>query len=166
MQNTKKKKTARNIILITAAVIIVAVAAWAIVSSRNQHNDQTSQGIVLDENAEAWDGNMNDLSGGKDGIKIPGYGELTVPKNDSTWNITLANPKDNHCYFRYTITVNDDTLYKSDLIEPGKAIKQFKVSKRLDPGDYEIYLKISTYSMDDDLTPMNGANIKSVLHVI
>lgn len=76
----RKEKTARNIILITAAVIIVAVAAWAIVSSRNQHNDQTSQGIVLDENAEAWDGNMNDLSGGKDGIKIPGYGELTVPK--------------------------------------------------------------------------------------
>lgn len=166
MQNIKNKKNIWKAILFTIIVVMTALTAWIILSSRNQHNDSAAQGIVLDEDAETWDGNMDDMSDGKDGIKIPGYGELTVPQKDNTWSITLANPKGNHCYFKYTITVNDKTLYQSDLIEPGKAVKQFKVSKLLDPGDYEIHLNISTYSMDDDLTPMNGANVKSILHVI
>ena len=165
MQNKKKKKTARNVILIAGLAVIIFAAACMILS-RNQQKTQTAQGIVLDENAEAWDGNMNDMSNGKSGIKIPGYGELTVPQGDNTWNITLANPKGNNCYFRYTVTVDGETLYKSDLIEPGKAVRQFEVSKLLDPGVYEIHLNISTYSLDDGQTPMNGANVKSVLHVI
>ena len=57
-------------------------------------------------------------------------------------------------------------IYESDLIEPGKAVREFEVSEPLDPGDYEIHLNISTYSMDDTMTPMNGAVVKADLHVI
>ena len=80
----------------------------------------------------------------------------------------MANPEDNECYFKYTITVDDEEtpIYESDLIEPGKAVREFEVSKALDPGDYEIHLNISTYSMDDTMTPMNGAVVKADLHVI
>lgn len=166
MQNKKKKSTAQRVILTVGIFAVLSVMAWFFVFSKNNHSDSTAQGVVLDENAETWDGNMKDLSDGKSGIKIPGYGELRVPQGERTWNITLANPKENTCYFKYTIKVDDETLYESDFIEPGKAVREFEVSKLLDSGDYEIHLQISTYTMDDDLTQMNGANVKSILHVI
>ena len=56
--------------------------------------------------------------------------------------------------------------YESDLIEPGKAVREFEVVEPLDPGAYDIHLNISTYSMDDTMTPMNGAVVKADLHVI
>ena len=56
--------------------------------------------------------------------------------------------------------------YESDLIEPGKAITEFEVSKPLDAGDYDIYFNIATYSMDGENTRLNGASVKALLHVI
>ena len=171
MQNQKNKRTVLWIALAVVVIVVVAASSiyiWRAVTSGNSDENQASQGIVFDEDAEAWNGNTEDLSEGQTGIKIPGYGDITVPGGESTWNITLANPEDNECYFRYTVTIDDDEapIYESDLIEPGKAVREFEVSRTLDPGDYEIHLNISTYAMDDALTPMNGAVVKAVLHVI
>ena len=105
---------------------------------------------------------------GRTGIKIPGYGEITVPAGETTWKITLANPEENTCYFKYTVTIDDseNPIYESDLIEPGKAVREFDVTEPLEAGDYEIHLNISTYAMDEELTPLNGAVVKAVLHVV
>ena len=40
------------------------------------------------------------------------------------------------------------------------------MTEPLEAGDYEIHLNISTYTMDEDLTPLNGAVVKAVLHVV
>ena len=123
---------------------------------------------MLEEGAEDWDGEMKDMSEGQTGIKIPGYGEITVPTGETTWKITLANPEENTCYFKYTVTIDDSEtpIYESDLIEPGKAVREFEVTEPLEAGDYEIHLNISTYAMDEELTPLNGAVVKAVLHVV
>ena len=91
-----------------------------------------------------------------------------MPSGETEWKITLANPKDNNCYFKYSITIDDNEtpIYESDLIEPGKAVREFEVTEPLEAGDYEIHLNISTYTMDEDLTPLNGAVVKAVLHVV
>ena len=47
-----------------------------------------------------------------------------------------------------------------------KAITEFQVTEPLEAGEYEIHLNISAYAMDDELTALNGADVKSVLHVI
>ena len=57
-------------------------------------------------------------------------------------------------------------IYESDLIEPGKAITEFQVSEPLEAGEYEIHLNISAYTMDENLSPLNGADVKAVLHVV
>ena len=84
------------------------------------------------------------------------------------FGITLANPEENTCYFKYTVTIDDSEtpIYESDLIEPGKAVREFEVTEPLEAGDYEIHLNISTYAMDEELTPLNGAVVKAVLHVV
>ena len=154
------------------AVVVILVAALGVVFAYKlgqQKSVNNSNGVVVDQNASDWDKDLDNLSGQQDsGIKMPGYGELSVGAGDKTWKITLANPKDNDCYFKYSITIGDDEtpIYESDYIEPGKAISEFQVDKALDEGDYTIYMNISTYSMDGKNTRLNGASVKADLHVV
>lgn len=167
MQNQENRKK-RQWIILAAVLVILAAAAGLFLAFGISRDTPDGKGIVLDEGAEDWDGEMKDMSEGQTGIKIPGYGEITVPAGETTWKITLANPEENTCYFRYTVTIDDSEtpIYESDLIEPGKAVREFEVTEPLEAGDYEIHLNISTYAMDEELTPLNGAVVKAVLHVV
>ena len=167
MQNQKKKKK-RQWIILAAVLVILAAAAGLFLTFGTRRENPDGKGIVLEEGAEDWDGEMKDMSEGQTGIKIPGYGEITVPAGETTWKITLANPEENTCYFKYTVTIDDseNPIYESDLIEPGKAVREFEVTEPLEAGDYEIHLNISTYAMDEELTPLNGAVVKAVLRVV
>ncbi len=168
MQNEKKDKKGLWIGLAAVIIIIIAAAVGLFLAYGNNRDDQNAAGVVLDDGAEDWDGELKDMSQDQPGIKIPGYGDITVPSGETEWKITLANPKDNNCYFKYSITIDDNEtpIYESDLIEPGKAVREFEVTEPLEAGDYEIHLNISTYTMDEDLTPLNGAVVKAVLHVV
>ena len=167
MQNQENRKK-RQWIILAAVLVILAAAAGLFLTFGTRRENPDGKGIVLEEGAEDWDGEMKDMSEGQTGIKIPGYGEITVPAGETTWKITLANPEENTCYFKYTVTIDDSEtpLYESDLIEPGKAVREFEVTEPLEAGDYEIHLNISTYAMDEELTPLNGAVVKAVLHVV
>ena len=167
MQNQENRKK-RQWIILAAVLVILAAAAGLFLTFGTRRENPDGKGIVLEEGAEDWDGEMKDMSEGQTGIKIPGYGEITVPAGETTWKITLANPEENTCYFKYTVTIDDSEtpLYESDLIEPGKAVREFEVTEPLEAGDYEIHLNISTYAMDEELTPLNGTVVKAVLHVV
>ena len=167
MQNQENRKK-RQWIILAAVLVILAAAAGLFLTFGTRRENPDGKGIVLEEGAEDWDGEMKDMSEGQTGIKIPGYGEITVPTGETTWKITLANPEENICYFKYTVTIDDSEtpIYESDLIEPGKAVREFEVTEPLEAGDYEIHLNISTYAMDEELTPLNGAVVKAVLHVV
>ena len=167
MQNQENRKK-RQWIILAAVLVILAAAAGLFLTFGTRRENPDGKGIVLEEGAEDWDGEMKDMSEGQTGIKIPGYGEITVPTGETTWKITLANPEENTCYFKYTVTIDDSEtpIYESDLIEPGKAVREFEVTEPLEAGDYEIHLNISAFTMDDSLTDLNGADVKAVLHVI
>ena len=167
MQNQENRKK-RQWIILAAVLAFLAAAAGLFLTFGTRRVNPDGKGIVLEEGAEDWDGEMKDMSEGQTGIKIPGYGEITVPTGETTWKITLANPEENTCYFKYTVTIDDSEtpIYESDLIEPGKAVREFEVTEPLEAGDYEIHLNISTYAMDEELTPLNGAVVKAVLHVV
>ena len=167
----KVKEKRNKKIWIVAVVIFLAMILGITFAYKlgQQKPADNSNGVVVDQDASDWDKDLDNLSGQQDsGIKIPGYGELSAGAGDKTWKITLANPKDNDCYFKYSITVGDDEtpIYESDYIEPGKAISEFQVDKALDAGDYTIYMNISTYSMDGKNTRLNGASVKADLHVV
>lgn len=169
MQNQDgKKKRLLIIILIIVMLLLAGGIAFVAYRAGQAGNDINAKGVVIDENASEWDKDLNNISGEQKGIQIPGYGEITIPAGETTWKITLANPKDNDCYFQYDITIDDSEMpiYESDYIEPGKAVTEFEVSKPLEAGEYSIYMNISTYSMDGSNTRLNGANVKADLHVI
>lgn len=167
MENKKIDKTKIIIgVLILAVIVMAMVVVYLICFSGGQQQSMTNdQGLSLAENAENWDKSLEDLGNETTGIKIPGYGEIIISHNAKSANITLANPEGNPCYFEYTLKVGDSVLYKSDLIEPGKAIKEISLENVPDVGTYDLIFQINTYSLDESLSPMNGAEVKTTLVV-
>lgn len=168
MQNQDKKKKYLIILLIIVVLFLTLGIAFAAYRAGQEKSNINANGVVIDENASEWDKDLENVSGEQKGIQIPGYGEITIPAGETNWKITLANPKDNDCYFQYSITIDDDEtpIYESDYIEPGKAITEFEVSKPLEAGEYSIYMNIATFSMDGNNERLNGASVKADLHVI
>lgn len=163
----KNKKKILTVAALLLAVITIIFAAY-LLGQRSAENTNAN-GIAIEENTSDWDGSLKNVAGNESaGIKIPGYGQLTVDAGEKDWKITLVNPKDNNCYFQYTITVGDEEtpIYESGYIEPGKAITEFEVADALDAGEYDMYLNIATYSMDGNNTRLNGASVKADLLVV
>ena len=94
-QDGKKRKHIIIVILIIAVLVLSAIVAVASYQAGYAKNSSNSKGIVIDEDASEWDKDLGNISGNQKGIEIPVYGEITVQAGDTTWNITLANPKNN-----------------------------------------------------------------------
>ena len=101
-----------------------------------------------------------------EGIKIPGYPSIMLPKDQQTVNVALLNPEGNPCYFTFEILLKDtgESIYKSKLVPPGKAITKITMSRALSEGEYDATIKITTAALTDG-SAMNGANVETVLIV-
>ena len=125
--------------------------------------------LDIDENAGDWNGEKlpdktDDAPAA--GIKIPGYPSISLPQDQKTVNVALLNPEGNPCYFTFEIVLKDtgESLYKSKLVPPGKAINEITMSRALSAGEYDATIKITTTSVADG-SAMNGANVETVLIV-
>lgn len=97
-------------------------------------------------------------------IQIPGFDNIRI-KNGTQMNIVLANPAGNPCYFRFTVYTDTGTEhYRSKLVPPGQALYAPLLTTPLRSGAYTGVIQIETFALDDR-TPMNGANVKTLLIV-
>jgi hypothetical protein len=126
--------------------------------------------LDIDPGAGDWNGpQLPDQSGDgapSVGIKIPGYPSIALPKDKETVNVALVNPEGNPCYFTFELVLKDtgESLYKSKLVPPGKAITKITMARALEAGEYNAIIKINTTSVADG-SAMNGANVETVLIV-
>ena len=97
-------------------------------------------------------------------ITVPGYEDLSFNAGAISQSVNLKNPPTNACYFRFSLIVNDETLWTSDYIEPGEAVKRLTLTHALDKGGYDATLHYDCYTLNDK-TPLNGADIKLKLNV-
>lgn len=122
----------------------------------------------IDPNAADYTGAQPEDNGGaSEGIKIPGYPSITLPADTKDVAVAFLNPEDNPCYFTFELVLTDtqETLYTSKLVPPGKAITQITLSRALAAGEYNAVIKISTTSLEDGVSAMNGAEVETVLIV-
>ena len=101
-------------------------------------------------------------------IAIPGFNEIKAKYGEGAAYIALWNPMDNPVYFEYNVIMDKtgETILKTDLIPPGKAITKLPLKKNLKPGTYDITIKVNTYSLDDYTKPMNGGEVKTKLVIL
>ncbi len=95
-----------------------------------------------------------------DSISIPGKESMKIQAEEKSVSVDLYNPEDNKCYFEISILLEDGTeLYKSKLVKPGQNIYKINLNKELAKGTYNATIHYSTYTMDGNYTPLNGANV-------
>ena len=169
---SKKTLSLSLIVLLLLIVGVVTLALnwnnWFGSAPDGPSSSQTGN-LDIDENAGDWNGEkIPDKTDNAPtaGIKIPGYPSITLPKDQKTVNVALLNPEGNPCYFTFEIVLKDtgESLYKSKLVPPGKAITEITMSKALPAGEYDATIKITTTSVADG-SAMNGANVETVLIV-
>ena len=118
---------------------------------------------ALDENAVDFSPvNGETIEPDPDHIAFPAYRDLKIEAGTDVLHTALWNPKKNTCYFQFTIKErkNDTVLYKSKLVEPGKAIKEVKLPKAVEAGTQEVTILVDTYDLNDQEVRLNSAKLE------
>ncbi len=134
-------------------------------NENNLSTESAKPGIELDPNAGNYNGKKpEDTSNETVGIKIPGYPSISIPADTKNVTMSLLNPEGNPCYFHFTIVLNDtgEVLFDSKYVPPGQAITDVTLSRGLPKGEYPATIQITTVALDGE-TPLNGANVETVL---
>lgn len=159
LQNKKK-----CIIMICSllAVILLAVAGRIFYLHYMELKNGTP---AYSQDAVDWSDDM-DADAEEGYITMPGYDTVSMKAGEDTSNIVLTNPESNQCLFQFQLILKDtdEILYTSDMVKPGKAIMNQKLSRAMDEGDYNFIIRINTFSPDGK-TSYNGSDIETTLHV-
>lgn len=138
---------------VALVVILVALLLFVILKGCDGDFSQADRAPTVEKNP--------------DSIAIPGYEMLELKAGSKEQSLCMPNPPQNCCYFQIYLYLEDGTLlWKSELIEPGTNSKPMVLSKTLEKGMYpNAILRYSCYRMDEDHTPLNGAETKLTLWV-
>lgn len=99
-------------------------------------------------------------------IAIPGYEYLSLAAGTKTQSIALNNPETNTCYFLISLRLEDGTeLWQSEYLAPGQVSKAMELNEKLEPGTYNAVLHYDCFRMNQELSPLNGAETKLTLRV-
>lgn len=162
--------TAGVFVIPKAAIIIVAVLIPLVIAmsvgagiwyaNRKEDPWRVESGLVDY-------GGFSTETGSSDQIVIPGYGEILLDADTRDVMLILPNPSGNPCYFRFSILLKEsgEVIYTSGLVPPGKAIGELRLKRALSEGNYPATIQIETFSLDESHTPMNGANVETVLNL-
>lgn len=139
-------------ILSCCLIVLLIIAVWL-------HTKDTL-GITENTTAPTIEKNPNSIA-------IPGYEILELKANTKQQALCLPNPGQNMCYFQISLYLENGTLlWQSELIEPGKTSKPIVLTECLSKGIYpKAVLQYACFRMDEDLTPLNGAETKVTLRV-
>ena len=166
-------------LIIGAVVIVLLIAVGVFIGIKVNSNKtpaepqaqvQTDTGskpaLELDENAGEYTGEVPKSADSSEavGIKIPGYPSITIAKDTEDVTMALLNPEGNPCYFKFEIALKDkdETIFESKYVKPGDCIYDVHLTKPLAEGEYPAVIKITTIALDGE-TPLNGANVETVL---
>lgn len=146
-EETRQNKRRYVIILLLLIILALIGAIIYIIYSHQQRIDRNQVGIVQGgENAVEY-------------TQIPGFKTLTMTADTTEQEVYFQNPAENKVNLQLTLSLADGTqLYKSNLIQPGNAVKSIKISKKLESGSYDdAILHYDCYTADGQ--KCNSANL-------
>lgn len=164
------RKSIKVLFLILLAVVLVGGGIFAGMNWNRWFGEEPAATADVDSNTEEYTGDRDTYTGKKntDTIDIPGFDGMNLKANTKEQSVNLYNPEQNTCYFQMSLLLPDGTqLWKSGLVEPGKAVYEITLNQTLEAGEYEnATLKYECFAMDEEQTPLNGSEIKLTLNVL
>lgn len=100
-----------------------------------------------------------------DSISIPGFDFLSLQAGAQEQSMPLYNPENNACYFRISLLLDGEALWRSDLLAPGQTAPQQTLSRALAAGEYSAVLKYECFTDEAETVPLNGSEIALTLRV-
>lgn len=143
------------------AIVIILIALLLILMLKG------CDGALTPNQEQASESTAATVEKNPDSIAIPGYEMLELKAGSKEQTLCMPNPPQNCCYFQISLYLEDGTLlWKSELIEPGTTSNPIVLSRALEKGMYpNAILRYSCYRMDEELSPLNGAETKLTLWV-
>jgi len=132
--------------LVAIALTLTLLTSGAVVYVTMFDNQNNIQALEISKNQ--MDAQNPSLINSSDDeyFELVGFGQLEL--NDTNQNVNLINPSENKVYLSFDVIYNDETLYSSSLIEPGK-MEQYNVYSSLDAGEHTITYSINVYDMEN-----------------
>ena len=143
-----------------AAIVIIGIGAIAL-------NNNRSGGIIIENDPVPLaapmflqaDESSKPYTGGGHGIILPGIDSIVIPADTADVQILLYNPADNDFDLAFEITVDDEIIYSSGLVEPGMCVEDITLAKGLAYGEYKAILEIRAYA-PGDFTQTGSASVE------
>ena len=156
-------KNKKRIFILSGSILAIAMIAVGLYFLLTKKDSDSADKPNPDSDTAA---ETNSMAEKPDEIRIPGYPRITIQADTRDVTMNLINPEGNPCYFTFEIVLTDEneTIYVSEMVEPGKAITNVTLSRALEKGEYPAIIKITTTSLEGGIE-MNGANVETVLVV-
>lgn len=160
-----KRKVLGGLAFIVLILLFVTLGGL-IYSCRTDDASQESGGMILDDSAKPYDP-AEAMATDSSGIAIPGYSTVYFPENETSVQMTLYNPEQNTCLFKFELYIDEESepIASTDLIEAGKAVENITLSRPLAAGEYDLYIKVLPYTTDT-YTALNNALVRAELCVL
>lgn len=155
-----KKSSGPNWIIILLLILIVMVGVLIFLLLRPEPVEVSTPNGVSHHETGPVVKNQNSIS-------IPGYESITLEAGKTQQTVGLPNPAKNTCYFQISLILENGTvLWQSDLVKPGEISDPITLSEALEAGTYpNTTMKYDCYTMDGNMTQLNGAATKLTLRV-
>lgn len=155
----KKKKI---ILSIVAVLVIVAMATWFYTRPK----EVTNYDVEFEQDQEKSEYERQTSSVGE-GIRIPGYKSVEIQAGTKDVSVELTNPEDNQVYFQisFYLPETEEIIYTSKLIKPGQSLYKIELEKEMEAGEYPLTIQYETFTMDEEMSPRNGAEVNCTLKV-
>lgn len=172
-ENRSKKKVDQRLVVIVAVLAVIALLLIAVLVSCQNNSvepDPSKPDLTIDPNAQTP--TVGYIDSGI-GVSIQGFESMMIPADTKKVEVNFHNPSANEGRFYLTFELripNDseqgyEVLYSSGLVLPDKSILEIEMTRGLEKGVYDAILHVQPYRMDDDLTPVNNADLKIALIV-
>ncbi len=157
-QHLKRKKNVPILLLLLLTVLLLFIVAWQ--ASLRQGADIPEKGMESLPESVSAEKNENSIS-------IPGYEGIDLKADSLQQDVAFRNPAQNTCYFVMQLYLEDGSLlWESDYICPGELSAPMALTQALQKGTYSnAVLKYSCFKMDEEKTPLNGAEMKLTIRV-
>lgn len=169
MKSSKIVKTVIPAVLIIAAVaaLSVGVTLTAVQSARTPCAVCTCCSKASSDVSGSAEEQRNESTVQKDpsSISIPGFDFLNFKADTKEQSLSFLNPSENSCYFRISLLLDGQTLWRSELLAPGRSTEKQTLDHSLAAGDYNAILKYECFADEAETASLNGSEIELPLHV-
>lgn len=153
--NKEKITKYKNAYMIAAACWFVICAVFIVMTIINRLPTQTDSFTTISDDfvplaAFMWlEADTRPYTGNApvwqsaDGVRLPGFTDMTIPAGTADIELLLFNPVGNECNIAFEILLNDESLYKSGFIAPGMCVEEVTLTRELTLGEYRAVLRVS-----------------------